>query len=246
MKKIILGILALPILIVAIMFLLPRPSFEIEPERPKFWGYPSVKDASYKVEVLNDGKLLIQIKHPVLKGVSPEMLAWWYRYLGSGKVTIEGKLYDFYHLFHLSEHGQTRVVEPSTDGTDGMGVGAIVYRQERFGSFLSKGKGRVLAYGSNGFTVVPVLGPLELGKIEHVFEALPEGTLYTVKTILGSDAPIIGGFLSFYLRAKQFPPELVNEWIRHQVEEVGSLPHFLPKLFEQRNSPITALKLDLK
>ena len=246
MKKIILGILALPLLIVTIMFVMPRPSFEIEAERPKFWGYPSVKDATYKVEVMNDGKLLIELKHPILKGVTPEMLAWWYRYLGSGKVTIEGKVYDFYHLFHLSEHGQTRVVEPSFDGSEGMGVGSVVYRQEKFGTFLSKGKGRVLAYSTNGFTVTPILGPLELGKIEHTFEAVPEGTLYKVKTILGSDAPVIGAFLSFYLRAKQFPPELVNEWIRHQVEEVGSLQHFLPKLYDQRMNPVTQLKLDLK
>jgi hypothetical protein len=127
-----------------------------------------------------------------------------------------------------------------------MGVGSVVYRQERFGTFLSKGKGRVQAFSANGFTVTPIMGPLVLGKIEHTFETVPEGTLYKVRTILGSDAPVIGSFLSFYLRAKQFPPELVNEWIRHQVEEVGSLQHFLPKLYAQRMTPVTDLKLDLK
>jgi hypothetical protein len=28
---------------------------------------------------------------------------------------------------------------------------------------------------------------------------------------------------------------MLREWKRHQVEEVGLLPYFLPRLYEQRN-----------
>ena len=235
MKKVILTLIALPVLAIAILFSLPRPSFEIEAARPHFWDYPKVSEAKVHTEINSDGKLVIELEHPLLKGVTPEMVSWWYKNLAAGKATMQGTEYDFYQLFHLTEHGQTRVIEPATDGSKGMGVGALVYRQEKFGPFLSKGKGRVLAFDQTGFTVSPVMGPLSFGKIEHHFEAKEEGTLYSVKSVLGSDAPVIGPILSLYIRTKQFPPDVVQEWIRHQVEEVGSLPHFLPQLYQEQS-----------
>ncbi len=236
MKFLIGSVLLIPILGVIVLFSLPRPQFEIEAARPHFWGYPNLSEAKYKTEIMDDGKVLIEIEHPVLKGVTPEMLSWWYRNLSTGKAVVQGKEYDYYHLFHLTEHGQTSVVEPATDGSNGMGVGAVMYRQERFGTHLSKGKGRVESYGVDGFVVIPVMGPLEFGRIEHTFLAQDGGTLYRVKSILGSNAPVIGPLLTYYIRTKQFPPEVVQEWIRHQVEEVGSLVSFLPELYKTPTS----------
>lgn len=236
MKFMLGSILLIPILAVIVLFSLPGPKFEIEAARPTFWSYPKLSEATYKTEIMDDGKILIELQHPILKGVSPEMISWWYRNLSTGRATMEGKEYDYYHLFHLTEHGQTSVVTPATDGTKGMGVGAVMYRQERFGPYLSKGKGRVESFDVNGYVVIPVMGPLEFGRIEHKFLEQNGGTLYTVKSILGSNAPIIGPLLSYYIRTKQFPPEVVQEWIRHQVEEVGSLVHFLPKLYQEEKS----------
>lgn len=233
MKKFLIAFISLPIIAVIVLFSLPKPQFEIEAARPHFWDYPKLSEATYKTEIMADGKILIEIQHPILKGITPKMVSWWYRNLASGKATIDAKEYDYYHLFHLTEHGQTRVVGPATDGSEGMGVGALVYRQERFGPYLSKGTGRVESFSDNGFVVIPVMGPLSFGRIEHTFEAYPEGTLYRVKSILGSDAPIIGPLLTYYIRTKQFPPEVVQEWIRHQVEEVGSLPHLLPRIYKE-------------
>lgn len=231
LKKNLLLLVLLPVIGIAILFSIPRPTFEIEAPRPHFWDYPKLSEAIYKTEIMDDGKILIEIQHPILKGVTPEMLAWWYRNLASGKAKMQGTEYDYYHLFHLTEHGQTKVIEPATDGSKGMGVGAIVYRQERFGTYLSKGKARVESFSNAGFVVTPVMGPLTFGRLEHSFVAQDGGTLYKVRTVLGSDLPILGPLLTYYIRTKQFPPEVVQEWIRHQVEEVGSLPHFLPNLF---------------
>ncbi len=231
MKYFLSSLILLPILGIILLFSLPGPQFEIETPRPTFWGYPSVKEAKYKTQITAEGKILIELEHPMLKGITPSMLSWWYRNLSTGKAVVRGVEYTYYHLFHLSEHGQTSVVSPAIDGTEGMGLGAVMYRQERFGTHLSKGKGRVDSFSKDGFVVIPVMGPLEFGRIEHTFTETKEGTIYKVKTLLGSDAPIIGPLLTYYIRQKQFPPEVVNEWIRHQVEEVGSLVHFLPRLY---------------
>jgi len=228
-------VFCLPIIAVVILFNLPGPNFVIEPPRPHFWNYPIVNEARFKTEITQEGTLKIELHHPILKGVTPEMLSWWYRNLASGKATLEGVEYTYYHLFHLSEHGQTHILSPATDGSSGMGVGAIVYRQEKFGPYLSKGQARVEEFNSNGFVVKPIMGPLSFGKIQHIFKSVESGTEYSVFTELGSDAPLIAPILNYYITHKQFAPDVVKEWIRHQVEEVGSLVHFLPKLYNKNN-----------
>ena len=228
---VLLGLLAVPTLGVAVLFAMPQPQFVIEPARPAWWGYPAVTEATYDYGVRGDGKLEIHLEHPVLRGMTPAMVAWWYRYLPVSSTTIDGTRYPYYQLFHLTEHGQMHILEPATDGTPGMGVGALVYRQERFGPYFSKGQGRVLRDGDDGYVVTPVMGPLVLGRIEHRFRAVSGGTLYTVHAVLGSDAPVIGPILNLYLRTRQFPPAMLEQWMRHQVEEVGSMVHYVPQLY---------------
>lgn len=236
--KILIIILAFILISISVIYFFLTPRFEIEPPRPQFWNYPPLSQAKYQTDITKEGKILIQLEHPHLDGVTPQMLSWWYRNLASGEAVIQDKKYSYYHLFHLSEHGQTRVVSPSTDGSFGMGIGSIIYRQERFGKYLSKGQGKVTSMGEHGFTVIPIWGLFELGSIEHQFIKTENGTLYKVKTILGSDAPFIGPILNLYIKKIQFHEKIVQEWIRHQVEEVGSLPHFLPKLYNDKNTPL--------
>lgn len=232
--RIIVAIIALPFVLLAVLFLLPRPQFEIETVRPALWEYPSAKQASYTYSVRDDGRLHIHIEHPLLSGVTPKMIAWWYKNLALGEATINGISYPYYQIFHLTEHGQIHIREPASDGSEGMGIGALVYRQEIFGPFKSKGQARVEQFNHNGYVVIPVLGPLELGRVEHQFTQVEGGTLYTVDTVLGSQTPVLGWFLNIYIRHKRFSEPVLEQWIRHQIEEVGSLPHYLPDLYANR------------
>ena len=87
----------------------------------------------------------------------------------------------FYHLFHPSEHGRIRVAEPATDGTPGMGVGALVEREEWFGPFDSKGDGRITQFSSKGMTVVPEeVGMLHAFPESAVRQPAPRGCVQTV------------------------------------------------------------------
>lgn len=232
--RILAALIALPFMLLAILFLIPQPQFEIETARPSFWKYPPVDQASYHYSVLSDGRLKIHIEHPLLADVTPEMISWWYRNLALGEAMIAGISYPYYQIFHLTEHGQIHIREAATDGSAGMGVGALVYRQETFGPFKSKGQARVMSFNRDGFVVIPVMGPLKLGRVEHNFKQVAGGTLYTVDTVLGSQAPVLGWFLNIYIRNKRFSEPVLEQWIRHQLEEVGSLPDYLPELYSNR------------
>ena len=60
------------------------------------------------------------------------------------------------------------------------------------------------------------------------------GTRYRVDTVIGSDLPVLGPVINWYLRTQVFHPRMLAEWQRHQVEEVSSLQFFLPALYAQR------------
>ncbi|WP_426416158.1 hypothetical protein [Aestuariirhabdus sp. LZHN29] len=219
------------VLVVALLFSWPRPSFEMAPARNFGWTLPTLDQANYHFQVRADGQLEIELSHPLLEGVSPQMLHWWYQQLPVGWAQWQQRRYSYYHLFHPSEHGVIHVLEPALDGAAGMGEGALVYRQERFGPYYSKGRGRILRFDQRGMLVAPEMGSLQFGRIEHHFEAVEGGTRYRVRSLLGSQLPLVGPLINAYIVHKRFPPEVLEQWLRHQVEEVGTLPHFLPDLY---------------
>lgn len=195
------------------------------------WTVPDYHSAQATHTVLPDGRLRIAITHLPLTGIRPEMLAWWYRKLPLSTVDISGVRYPFYHVFHPTEHGRIRVVEPARDGQPGMGIGALVEREEWFGPFDSKGAGRVTRLDATGMTVVPEVAGLRFGEIDHLFEATPTGTRYRVVSTIGVEWPLVGGMVNWAIRRAMYPEAMLQHWERHQIEEVGMLQHFLAALY---------------
>lgn len=195
------------------------------------WTVPDYRSAQATHTVLPDGRLRIAITHLPLTGIRPEMLAWWYRKLPLSTVDISGVRYPFYHVFHPTEHGRIRVVEPARDGQPGMGIGALVEREEWFGPFDSKGAGRVTRLDATGMTVVPEVAGLRFGSIDHLFEATPTGTQYRVVSTIGVEWPLVGGMVNWAIRRAMYPEAMLQHWERHQIEEVGMLQHFLAALY---------------
>ncbi len=227
-------LLALLVLIAAILWFKPQASFPHDTARDLPWQLPDYQAANTQIKILSDGRIKIDIEHLPLNHIQPEMLAYFYQVLPISTVTLNGTHYPLYHLFHPNEHGIIEVKEAATDGSPGMNVGALVARQEWFGDFNSQGAGRVVSMDEHGMTVLPEMLGLHFGKIEHIFEQTPNGTRYRVHSIIGSQLPIIGGAINYYIREKMFKPDMLKQWLRHQVQEVSSLSFFLPQLFSQK------------
>lgn len=199
------------------------------------WPLRDVGEAGTTREVLPDGRLHFTIRHRPLGGVTPEMLAWWYRVLPLGTVEFDGAQRPLYHLFHPSEHGRIWIDAPASDGGPGVGEGGIVARYEWFGPYDSQGNARVIELSPRRFVVRPLAAGAEFGEMRHEWRASTQGAIYELDTTLGVDWPLIGPAINALLRRHVFSEAMVREWQRHQVEEVGLLPHFLPTLYEQRN-----------
>ncbi len=223
------------ILLMAIMWFKPLNSFPHDTPRDLPWQLPDYTQAKSEYKILEDGRIQIHIEHLPLKGVSPEMVSYFYRVLPISTVNLNGVNYPLYHLFHPSEHGKIEVRQPAIDGSVGMGVGALVARQEWFGPYNSKGAGRVMAMSKDGMRVKPEMLGLHFGEITHRFEKSEQGTRYQLDSIIGSDLPVLGPVINYYIRHKMFNKKMLAQWLRHQVQEVSSLPFFLPQLYAQKN-----------
>jgi quinoprotein glucose dehydrogenase len=206
-----------------------------DPPRRIPWPLPDASQAVTAHEILPDGRIHLTIEHRPLPGVTPEMLAWWYRVLPIGQVEFDGALRPLYHLFHPTEHGRIWLEAPAADGGPGVGAGSIVARYEWFGPYDSEGAARVIELSPNRFVSRPRLAGMTFGEIRHEWGPSSQGATYVVDTVIGVDWPLIGPWVNGLLRRFVFSEGMLREWKRHQVEEVGLLPHFLPRLYDQRN-----------
>lgn len=199
------------------------------------WSLPDYRHAKTAWRVGDDGRLYSQLEHFLLKDISPDMIAWFYRQLPISTVELNGTTYPLYHLFHPSEHGRIRVKEPAPSGEKGMVKGAIIEREEWFGRFDSKGSARIAEFSKEGMVAIPSFAGIQMGKIDHIYRETAAGSHYRVDAVIGSDLPLLGWLLNWYLRTWVFHPEMMTQWQRHQIEEVASLAFFLPQLYAQRD-----------
>lgn len=200
------------------------------------WKLPDYRLANTHWEVGEDGRIQAHVEHFFLAGISPEMVAWFYQQLPISTVELQGVTYPLYHIFHPTEHGNIGVQEPAPDGTKGMANGAIIQRDEWFGPFDSRGAAKIVELTPAGMFAVPIAGPFKIGEVRHSFKARSGGTAYTVDAVIGSQLPVLGSLLNLYLRERVFHPQMLEQWQRHQIEEVASLQFFLPQIYAQRDS----------
>lgn len=159
-------------------------------------------------------------------------VAWTHR---NGDVEFAGRTHPHYHVFHPFEHGRIWVEAPAGDGRPGVGAGGIVARYEWYGPYESEGSARVIELSPRRFVSRPRVAGLGIGEFRHEWGVSPEGATYRVENLIGVDWPVVGPWVNALLRRYVFSEGMLNEWTRHQVEEVGLLPHFLPLLHAQRN-----------
>jgi len=237
------------VLLAAVLTLLPGPDFERHAPRDLPWVLPDHTTAFKQVEVLGNGQLHIKIEHPILTGISPAMVSFFYQILPISKVTLNGAEMPMYHIFHPTEHGYISVKEAAASGKPGMTQGAIVERKEWFGEYNSKGSGRIVEMTDNIMRVRTEMLGLNFGEMIHRWDEADSGeergTRYTVESCIGSDLPVLGPLINLYIRHKMFPPAMVEQWLRHQVEEVSSLSFFLVELYEQRHTAEGYFVLDI-
>ena len=197
------------------------------------WPLRPARSADSGVEQLADGRTRYWIRHDLLRGVTPRMLAWWFAHL-EGDVTIGGRAYSRYRVWHPRDHVHVSYARRCRDGTVGPGaairIREVLGRDPRHRVDVTT---TIVQLDESGFAHVPAVHlapgvpPVPgLARMAYTFTPTARGTLY-------ENSLTIGG-LPWWARAAAallVPAHHGERWIRHNVEEVGQLEHFLPALY---------------
>ena len=234
-KATLLAFLLLGAVIALLAFLLLPAPIERDAPRSLPWQLPDYRLAETSWQVGEDGKIYTSVQHFFLRDISPRMVSWFYQQLPISTVQLSGRTLPLYHIFHPTEHGTIRMIEAAADGTPGMAEGAMIYRSEWFGPFDSRGKARIVEFSEQGMLACTEAAGIVIGMVRHQLQAQNGGTAYRVDSVIGTDLPVFGPLINLALRHFVFHPAMLEQWRRHQVEEVASLQFFLPEIYAQRD-----------
>ncbi len=183
-----------------------------------------------RVDVLDDGRLHLSLRHDVVHGVTPEMIVWWFHNV-EGDVAFEGVPVAKYRLWHPRDHVSFRYVRRAPDG--GAGPGSVYHIVEAFGrnpAYLLDVDLHVKRLDEGGFVHLPRLHGLRLARADYAFERVRGGTRYVNAITFGLEGRVFRPLNDRLVRAV-FPEARGRAWLLHNVEEVGNWERFLPELF---------------
>ena len=206
---------------------------ELPPARPLIAPLRALETAQTSISRLPDRRLLITIRHAPLRGVTPEMLAWWFQHI-EGKITVEGREYERYLIWHPFDHisfSTTRLA----DGRVGPGVRfKIVEALGRDPALLVRTRDHVDLLDQSGLRLSARIAGIEVFALHHRFTDAGDGGSQYDSTMLFGVPGRLGRMLNPLLNRRFFDERHAQAWLNHNVEEVGLLEHLLPRLYPGR------------
>jgi hypothetical protein len=196
------------------------------------WRMKPLESAQTTLNYLPDGRLELTIVHDLLKGVTPQMLHWWFSNIG-GEMTYQGQTVSRYRAWHPRDHIHWALAKPGPNGK--AEAGAVFRIVEAFGR-NPKHQIDVLEtvekLDETGIRLSNRRAGFEVSNLEHTFTPVANGTLYRSRMLIGVEHPWLLPHLSNpILRRQVFPEPMARAWLKHNVEEVGNLEFFLPELY---------------
>ncbi len=219
------------------------------------WALKPVSSSHFEIQQKDNGQFCVVLNHALLRGVSAEMLHWWFLNFTRLKVRLkdvpgyEGQEVPAYWLWHPVDH-----LGAELSGTTGPGgvarPGCSIHIREamqydRFGwKYPVDSQLKIFYVGDDGWAmgkVLPLIGPVMMLRI-HFKDVVEDGqhigAHYHYEVVIGATGNNpVSRFINNRISGK-FGPEFFAAWQRHNVIEVGTFENFLPALFAQDQSTL--------
>lgn len=193
-----------------------------------------VSSARTAQSVMPSGQLVLTIEHDPIKGVTPQMLRWWFEHLGQ-PMTYQGQMYPRYLLWHPRDHIHWELAAPGPAG--GTGEGAKFRIVEAFAAnpkFYVDSVELVEKLDDEGISLVRSVMGTEVFRLEHRFGASSGGATYHSRMVVGAATGVIRPLFNWIVRPWVFSDAMGTAWLTHNVEEVSMFEHILPALYAAR------------
>ena len=216
--------------------------WELKPVSSVHWG--QVKNKS--------GQLCVVLEHSLLRGVTSEMIAWWFKNFANLKVTLndiegyEGKKVPAYFLWHPYDHIDAQLYgKLGENNTARAGVKIHIKETMQYNKYGFKypvNQALEIFYCENdGWgmgKIIPLIGTMIFLRISYK-DVYKDGEIigvhYHYEVVAGTNKQ---NFIAKAINKKivgGYTAEFWEAWITHNTIEVGVFENFLPALFNQRN-----------
>ena len=205
----------------------------LPPPRPVLFPLRSRDSATFSVQELSRSRRRVSIDHQILRGVTPEMLLWWFQNIDR-TMPYGGSVVPSYLAWHPLDHIRWELDRASPAG--GAREGArfrIVEAFNRRPEFYIDSIETVEKLDWTGIRLVRRIAGVPVVQLSHTWSACDTHTHYVSNLELGSTSPLLPG-MNRYLTQRRFPPAMAQAWVVHNIEEVGVLEHILPSAFAAR------------
>jgi hypothetical protein len=203
----------------------------LPPPRALPWALKPVDSAQTQLAYDGFGRMVMHIRHDLLKGVTPVTVAWWFGHIG-GDMEIDGVRLNKYLVWHPRDHIHWELARPGADGSASKGAQfRIVEAFGRNPDFYIDVIDTVTKLDDTGITLESYRCGLRLTRLNHDFLAADGGTRYVSTLTIGTDLPGLRSLLNPFLHRFVFDEAMGRAWIQHNIEEVGLLEHLLPRLY---------------
>ncbi|WP_122082056.1 hypothetical protein [Vibrio coralliirubri] len=225
----------------------------IMPKERKFgWKLKPTSSVHWGQTVNKSGQICVVLEHSLLRGVTSEMIAWWFNNFANLSVTLEdikgyeGVKVPAYLLWHPSDHiavqmsGKLGVNNTAVAGGKIHIKEAMQYNKYGF-KYPVNNKLKIFYCENDGWGMgreIPLLGKLVFLRICYT-DVYENGKLigvhYHYEVVAGTSKR---NFLAKAINNKivgGLTPDFWKAWITHNTIEVGVFENFLPVLYSQRN-----------
>lgn len=227
------------------------PRLTMPPAREFGWTLKPESSSHFAIHQRDGGQFCVVLNHALLRGVTAEMIYWWFERFTLLKVLLpdtpgyEGKVVPAYQLWHPIDHYDAHLSGPvASDGRPR--VGASIHIQEAMQydvhgwRFPVDTKVKIYYVAPDGWAmgkVLPLMGPVMMLRIHFrdVEEAgVHVGVHYHYEVVIGvSGRGPVARRINRSI-GSSYGPEFFAAWHRHNVIEVGTFENFLPALYKQR------------
>lgn len=192
------------------------------------------------LERQRNGVILVQIEHDTLKGVSSEMMLWWFRNLGQttqwNGIDFSGPEISVYHLWHHRDHVAVTQLSDGADGETNRGFrkSAKSRIQEVFNDYRSKvdAEATTIELNDAEFTLIVSQFGMTVAKLAHHYNAEGNDLRFFTESHIGSRLPVVGPLFNWLILPWLYSLRKGEEWIRHNIEESGQTEKFVPVLYK--------------
>lgn len=227
--------------------------FKMPEAREYGWHLKPTSSTRFEIVEKENGQFCAVLNHSLLRGVSSEMIAWWFRNFANLKVTLtdtpgyENKTVDGYLLWHPSDHCSAALTGELGPGGVAQAGAQIVIQEamqyEKYGMRYPVNTALSIFYcAGDGWAMgksLPLIGKVMCLRI-HFRDVVENeaviGCHYHYEVVIGASGnnPLIRALNRKIIG--DYSPEFFEAWHLHNTIEVGTFENFLPALYAQREN----------